>query len=385
MNTPAAVQPAFLPGIRPDILIVEDDEMVQAFLALHLENEGYGVRSAHNGAEMLSALSEGTPDLIILDLNLPDGDGLSLARQIRQHSSVPIIVATARKGHDDRMMALGLSADDYLTKPFDPKELILRIRNLLNRAVPKTAADDPPTPSSPPAQTPEPLPLLQPGPQSMTEYGAPKEAKPRTLKGLLFLVPVLAITGVAIALFGPFTEQAPISSPGPSPVQAAVETNPVQEAVETNPAADVTIAATGTGAASPSAPVPAPAAPVSTTAVDEEDLIRPISEVLGYGWVLNSQCVKVPGVKWWKYKSHESIAGYVTRKHGGDWAPYKKTWLRRLVKLQDILERDSSAVTRTGVILKGDALARYVGQMQKRLAVIHCLAGEGKAFAAAKQ
>ena len=136
----------------------------------------------------------------------------------------------------------------------------------------------------------------------MTDYGAPKKAKPRTLKGLLILVPVLAITGVAIALFGPFTEQAPISSPGSSPVQAAVETNP---------AADVTIAATGTGAASPSAPVPAPAAPVSTAAIDEEDLIRPISEVLGYGWVLNSQCVKVPGVKWWKYKSHESIAGYV--------------------------------------------------------------------------
>ena len=113
MNTPAAVQPAFLPGIRPDILIVEDDEMVQAFLALHLEHEGYGVRSARNGAEMLSALSEGTPDLIILDLNLPDGDGLSLAQQVRQHSSVPIIVATARKGHDDRLMALGLGADDY--------------------------------------------------------------------------------------------------------------------------------------------------------------------------------------------------------------------------------------------------------------------------------
>jgi len=164
MNTPAAVQPAFLPGIRPDILIVEDDEMVQAFLALHLENEGYGVRSARNGAEMLSALSEGTPDLIILDLKLPDSDGLSLAQQVRQHSSVPIIVATARKGHDDRMMALGLGADDYLTKPFDPKELILRIRNLLNRAVPKTAADDPPTPSSPPAQTPEPLPCSNPGP-----------------------------------------------------------------------------------------------------------------------------------------------------------------------------------------------------------------------------
>ncbi len=360
MNTPAA-------DVRPDILIVEDDQMVQAFLALHLESEGYGVRSALNGAEMIGALSDGAPDLIILDLNLPDGDGLSLAQQVREHSSVPIIVATARKGHDDRMMALGLGADDYLTKPFDPKELILRVRNLLDRTAPSRPAHDHPAPFLPPARAPEPV------LQSIIDYDAPqtmtKEEKPNTPKGLLSLVPVLVIAGVAIALLAPFTEQAPISSPVSSPTPS-----PVVAVLETNPAIDVTIKA----AASPSAPV-------SAAAVGEEDLIRPISEVLGYGWVLNSRCSNIPEVRWWKYKNHESIAGYVTRKHGGDWAPYKKTWLRRLAKLQDILERDSSAVTRTGIILRGDVLAQYVGQMQKRLAVIHCLAGEARAFAAGKK
>ncbi len=409
MNTPAA-------DARPDILIVDDDEMVQAFLALHLENEGYGVRKALNGAQMIGALTDGAPDLIVLDLNLPDGDGLSLARQVREHSSVPIIVATARKGHDDRLAALGLGADDYLTKPFDPEELILRVRNLLDRTAPSSPpappapsrpAHDQPAPSSPPVQaapsfapekTPEPVPQPGPLPQPVIEDGAAKEPKPGTRKGLLILAPVLAVSvlviGAVIAVLWPASSPGPsfvssfVSDPGPSPVQAApvsvpaahpVQPKPsgVQATLAANPAMDVTIAAPEAGAASPSAPVSAPAA--------GEDLIRPIAEVLGYGWVLNSQCAKIPGVKWWKYKSHESIAGYVARKHGGDWTPYKKTWLRRLAKLQDILGRDSSAVTRTGIVLKGDALARYAGQMQKRLAVIHCLAGEAKAFAAGKK
>ncbi|MDA0304723.1 MAG: response regulator transcription factor [Proteobacteria bacterium] len=116
------------------ILVVEDDEMVQAFLALHLEIEGYTVTLAGNGAEMIKALSARHPDMIILDLNLPDGDGLSLAKQVRESSSVPIIIATTRKSQEDRLLGLGIGADDYLIKPFDPKELILRVHNLLERS-----------------------------------------------------------------------------------------------------------------------------------------------------------------------------------------------------------------------------------------------------------
>ncbi len=117
----------------PNILVVEDDEMVQVFLDCHLENEGYKVQPAANGAEMFLALADCRPDLILLDINLPDGDGLGFIGQIREQSNVPIIIATARKGREDRLKALRLGADDYLTKPFDPRELILRVRNILNR------------------------------------------------------------------------------------------------------------------------------------------------------------------------------------------------------------------------------------------------------------
>ena len=99
------------------ILIVEDDEMVQSFLAMHLKNDGFEVSSAGSGKEMSRALGQAEIDLIILDLGLPDGDGLTLAQEVRSRSSIPIIVATARQGADDRIMALGLGADDYVTNP----------------------------------------------------------------------------------------------------------------------------------------------------------------------------------------------------------------------------------------------------------------------------
>lgn len=116
------------------LLIVEDDELVQSLLAAYLQNEGFKVSLAISGKEMLACIDSEPIDLILLDLGLPDEDGLVLARQIRARSSLPIIVVTARKEQKDRLAALEIGADDYLTKPFDPEELVLRVRNLLGRA-----------------------------------------------------------------------------------------------------------------------------------------------------------------------------------------------------------------------------------------------------------
>ena len=116
------------------LLIVEDDEMVQGLLAAFLESEGFRVSLASTGKEMLALLDREEVSLILLDLGLPDEDGLALARQVRARSSLPIIVLTARKGRDDRLLALELGVDDYLTKPADPRELLLRVRNVLGRA-----------------------------------------------------------------------------------------------------------------------------------------------------------------------------------------------------------------------------------------------------------
>lgn len=117
------------------ILIVEDDIFVQKLLAAYLEKVGYQVSKAGSGREMFTALDGGTVDLVILDLNLPDEDGLVLARKMRTRWSQPIIVLSARSGRDDRITALEIGADDYVVKPADPEELALRVRNLLSRSV----------------------------------------------------------------------------------------------------------------------------------------------------------------------------------------------------------------------------------------------------------
>ncbi len=118
---------------KPHLLIVEDDEMMQSLLAVYLEQEGYDITAVLTGKDMFSVLSKRSADLILLDLTLPDEDGLTLARQVRARSSVPIIIMTARKGMEDRLAGLDIGADDFLTKPFDPRELVLRVRNVLKR------------------------------------------------------------------------------------------------------------------------------------------------------------------------------------------------------------------------------------------------------------
>jgi two-component system OmpR family response regulator len=119
--------------MQKHLLIVEDDELVQSLLAAYLRAENFKVSYASTGKEMLATMNSEAIDLILLDLGLPDEDGLTLTRQVRARSNVPIVVITARKGREDRLTALELGADDYLTKPFDPEELVLRLHNLLNR------------------------------------------------------------------------------------------------------------------------------------------------------------------------------------------------------------------------------------------------------------
>ncbi|MBT7943142.1 MAG: hypothetical protein HN719_07285 [Alphaproteobacteria bacterium] len=90
------------------------------------------------------------------------------------------------------------------------------------------------------------------------------------------------------------------------------------------------------------------------------------------------QCDQVPDVGWWKFKTHDSISGYVNRRYRGDWNSYIGNWKKRLEKLQNIYSRGASAVTNTGIVLRGPILAGYIGQMQKRISVTRCLAGAGK-------
>jgi two-component system, OmpR family, response regulator len=115
------------------ILVVEDEPRIAAIAADYLRHAGYAVTVASDGAQALEH-AKARPDLIVLDLGLPGIDGIDVARRLRRESAVPIIMVTARVEEADRLLGLETGADDYLTKPFSPRELLARIRALLRRS-----------------------------------------------------------------------------------------------------------------------------------------------------------------------------------------------------------------------------------------------------------
>jgi two-component system OmpR family response regulator len=115
------------------ILVVDDDREIRTLLAEYLDGNGFRTLTASNGAEMRQALAQSTIDLIVLDLTLPGEDGLTLCRNLRAQSTIPVIMLTARGEALDRILGLEMGADDYLAKPFEPRELFARIRSVLRR------------------------------------------------------------------------------------------------------------------------------------------------------------------------------------------------------------------------------------------------------------
>jgi DNA-binding response OmpR family regulator len=120
-------------GRKEFILIVEDEKKISDIVRAYLDKEGFRIRVAENGSAALTLLKE-NPDLIILDLMLPDMAGEELCSIIRETSEVPIIMLTAKSSEEDRVRGLGIGADDYVVKPFSPKELVARVKAHLRRA-----------------------------------------------------------------------------------------------------------------------------------------------------------------------------------------------------------------------------------------------------------
>ena len=115
------------------VLVVDDDVKTVGLIRLYLNRDGYQVLTAYDGVEALRLARESYPDLIVLDLMLPDIDGFEVCRTLRHESDVPIIMLTARTTDQDKLTGLDLGADDYVTKPFSPKELAARVRAVLRR------------------------------------------------------------------------------------------------------------------------------------------------------------------------------------------------------------------------------------------------------------
>jgi len=118
------------------VLLVEDEENLASLVRAYLEQEGYRVIAVVTGAEALRAIETEPVRLVVLDLNLPDMDGLDVCRQIRTRSSVPVVMLTARDEESDRLAGLAQGADDYIGKPFSPRELVARMKAVLGRSEP---------------------------------------------------------------------------------------------------------------------------------------------------------------------------------------------------------------------------------------------------------
>ena len=127
------------------ILVVDDEPKIAQLARDYLEHAGFAVLTAGDGPSALPTVRQRRPDLVVLDLGLPGLDGLDVTRELRRDSTIPIVMLTARDDELDKLLGLELGADDYLTKPFSPRELVARVRAVLRRAErpPEAGRDDP--------------------------------------------------------------------------------------------------------------------------------------------------------------------------------------------------------------------------------------------------
>jgi CheY-like chemotaxis protein len=368
------------------ILAVEDDELVQSFLKLYLENEGYEVTCVGTGKGMIDALSIKYIDLVILDLGLPDIDGLNLTERVRERSSVPIVIATARQDQEARLTALELGADDYLTKPYDPKELLLRVRNILGRA----AAEAPDS-------------ELSGNKRPSASYQRPLPAKKIVVGGIVIITAI--VIGVMIdrqqmnysgqllqSVFGAgsVSKSEPSVSDQLSQRQNAKDVSKTRFRQKVPPQPESVAPSKADLPPKPLARIqPSDTEPddgrkLTATEQPQKSLVGPdkpkhFSEVLGYGWILKSKCTPTPKVGWWVNKTNLAMAGYVQRKQRGIWKNYIEFWENRLANLQRIPHTGSKAILPNGTSIVGKPLEEYVQKMKKRVAVVHCLSGEAAA------
>jgi len=344
------------------ILVVEDDEAIQAMVKVVLEKSGFEVLTAATGTDMYAVLESAEIDLIILDLGLPDGDALPHIQQVRDQFEIPVIVLTGRTKVDDRLMALGLGANDYLTKPIDPRELSLRVRNMLVRD------NREPKPSA--SRTASLTPVFTKQPATSKSYRG-------IIYGIIIMLLAIGIGGYWMLL--PASQQADtpsVMTPSQEPVstQSSTKAPASAKAPESTPSPSVEESSEPLAMEPVDALVEVPVPAEKTS----ERIILSKAELLGYGWVHESKCNPVPDVEWWKLRTHEDIAGYVLRKYFGDWASLEKLLVGRLARLYGIAERNAGAVVKEGTTLRGEQLASYIVQFGERLTIVRCLAAEAE-------
>ncbi len=323
--------------------------MVRSFLCAILENENFQVTEANTGAAMFEALEGRNFDVIVLDIMLPDGNGVEFARTLRRTSNLPIIFATAVSDTDTRRHAIGLMQVDYVTKPFDAKELLLRIRNILTMA---PVMEDPNA-----RDLPKPIPV-----DATPWYRAPLIWGPALaflviVVGGLFLIPGEQDTATlqqelharqeAEAAGGAATG----GGAGTATPQSGVV---LSDAEAPGEAGGAIPGATGTaGAAAGTDPNLSPAE------IAEQKI--------------NEACGELPVSEFWNNNSVKRILRYVRFVHRGDWGEYLQTWVERLKNVQDLQATGKPIeLQKKNIVLSGKDLERYVELMERRVRFVRC-------------
>lgn len=339
---------------NPNILIVEDDPMIRSFLKAVLEAEDYDVTEAESGAEMFAALDGKNFDVIVLDIMLPDGNGVDFARTLRRTSTLPIIFATAVTDTDTRRRAIGLMQVDYVTKPFDAKELVLRIRNIRTMA---PVMEDP---------------NARDLPKPVAANAAPWYRSPLTWgPAVAFLVIVLG--GVFLI---PNDEDPAALRAEQSAAQVQRNADTATAAVQAATDAAAANAAARAGGSSvvltdaPPASQAAGGAAAGAAAAGNGD--GPVVDGSPEQKIAEA-CGEMPVSEHWNNNSIKRVLRYVRFVHRGNWGEYLETWVERLKNVQD-LEASGKPIElqKKGVILSGQELEKYVDLMESRVRFLRC-------------
>lgn len=337
----------------PKILIVEDDPMLRSFLNAILEAENYDVTEADTGAAMFAALEGRNFDVIILDIMLPDGNGVDFARTLRRSSTLPIIFATAVTDTDTRRRAIGLMNVDYVTKPFDAKELLLRVRNIRTMA---PVMEDPNARDLPKPVAADATPWYQ----APLVWG-PAVAFLVIVLGGIFLIPGeedpavrRAEQAAARAQGNPVAAQTGSVAPQGTPVDGRTNaTGVILKDAAPTPQATAGSGATASGAA---------------TGGGDGPIVEGSPE-----FKIVEACGELPVSEYWNNNSIKRVLRNVRFVHRGNWGEYLETWVERLKNVQD-LEAAGKPIElqKKGVVLSGKDLEKYLDLMEKRVRFLRC-------------
>ncbi len=372
----------------PKVLIIDDETVNIKILSDQLKEDAK-VLFATDGEKGISSAYENLPDLVLLDVMMPVMDGYEVCKRLKTNPKtkhIPIIFVTAMDHAQDQAAGLELGAVDYITKPFDPEIVKFKVNNHIRQAAKIAAA----TSVEFPVHSEQVIedrrnPDRRSSDRRSAESASNNPAQKSNSTPLAILVAsfVAIIAGVGGSYWVLQTEgfqeasnsQNTDTASGPATASVSqVQSSPSIESTVRTPVAQNQSASESVSQhkASPVSSQSMARIPTPTTPAAEQEWTS--SRSFDISWVYSANCPDLPKVPWWTNQTHAKAAQYVNAKHNGNWSPYIGKWSRQRDKLQNIAAKGGTAVTPSGVRLKGGDLNSYIATVSQRVSVLRCLA-----------